>query len=82
MPQSLREKTVDRLKRENQYTGGNRVAARGLDVDRISHVLNFDAPFDLNHTPTELGEPAGQGEGDAIIQTGKEVRMLKATTVA
>ena len=32
-----------------------------------------------NHTPTELGEPAGQGEGDAIIfVTGKEVRMLKA----
>ena len=38
------------------------VAARGLDVDRISHVLNYDAPFDLNHTLTELEEPEEQEE--------------------
>ena len=46
MPQSLREKTVDRLKRGKiNILVATDVAARGLDVDRISHVLNFDAPF-------------------------------------
>ena len=48
MPQSLREKTVDRLKRGKiNILVATDVAARGLDVDRISHVLNYDAPFDL-----------------------------------
>ena len=37
------------------------VAARGLDIDRISHVLNFDALI-WSHTLTELEEPAGQDE--------------------
>ena len=48
MPQSLREKTVDRLKRGKiNILVATDVAARKFDVDRISHVLNYDAPFDL-----------------------------------
>ena len=52
----LEEKTVDRLKRKINILVATDVAARGLDVDRISHVLNYDAPFDLNPTLTELVE--------------------------
>ena len=81
MPQSLREKTVDRLKRGKiNVLVATDVAARGLDVDRISHVLNYDAPFDLESYTHRIGRTGRAGrEGDAIIfVTGKEVRMLKA----
>ena len=81
MPQSLREKTIDRLKRSKiSVLVATDVAARGLDVDRISHVLNFDAPFDLESYTHRIGRTGRAGrEGDAIIfVTGKEMRMLKA----
>ncbi|HAW99425.1 MAG TPA: ATP-dependent RNA helicase, partial [Opitutae bacterium] len=81
MPQSLREKTVDRLKRGKiNVLVATDVAARGLDVDRISHVLNFDAPFDLESYTHRIGRTGRAGrEGDAILfVTGREMRMLKA----
>jgi ATP-dependent RNA helicase DeaD len=81
MPQSLREKTVDRLKRGKiNVLVATDVAARGLDVDRISHVLNYDAPFDLESYTHRIGRTGRAGrEGDAIIfVTGKEMRMLNA----
>ncbi len=81
MPQNLREKTVDRLKRGKiNVLVATDVAARGLDVDRISHVLNFDAPFDLESYTHRIGRTGRAGrEGDAIIfVTNKEMRMLNA----
>ena len=81
MPQSLREKTVDRLKRGKiNILVATDVAARGLDVDRISHVLNYDAPFDLESYTHRIGRTGRAGrEGDAIIfVTNKEMRMLNA----
>ena len=81
MPQNLREKTVDRLKRGKfNVLVATDVAARGLDVDRISHVLNYDAPFDLESYTHRIGRTGRAGrEGDAIIfVTGRETRMLKA----
>ena len=81
MPQTLREKTVDRLKRGKiNVLVATDVAARGLDVDRISHVLNYDAPFDLESYTHRIGRTGRAGrEGDAIIfVTGKEMRMLNA----
>jgi ATP-dependent RNA helicase DeaD len=81
MPQNLREKTVDRLKRGKiNVLVATDVAARGLDVDRISHVLNYDAPFDLESYTHRIGRTGRAGrEGDAIIfVTGRETRMLNA----
>lgn len=81
MPQNLREKTVDRLKRGKiSVLVATDVAARGLDVDRISHVLNYDAPFDLESYTHRIGRTGRAGrEGDAIIFiTNKEMRMLNA----
>jgi len=81
MPQNLREKTVDRLKRGKiSVLVATDVAARGLDVDRISHVLNYDAPFDLESYTHRIGRTGRAGrEGDAIIfVTNKEMRMLNA----
>ena len=81
MPQNLREKTVDRLKRGKiNVLVATDVAARGLDVDRITHVLNYDAPFDLESYTHRIGRTGRAGrEGDAILfVTNKEMRMLKA----
>ena len=45
IPQKLREQAIDRLRRGKiDIIVGTDVAARGLDVDRISHVVNYDLP--------------------------------------
>ena len=66
--------------RQDQRLGRNRRRARGLGVDRISHVLNYDAPFDLESYTHRIGRTGRAGrEGDAIIfVTNKEMRMLNA----
>ena len=67
MPQSLR---IDRLKRGKiNILVATDVAARGLDVDRISHVLNFDAPFDLESYTHRIGRTgrAGRGRCDHLL---------------
>ena len=81
MPQLLREKTVGRLREGKlDVLVATAVAARGLDVDRISHVLNYDAPFDVESYVHRTGRTGRAGRaGDAILfVTGKEVRILKA----
>ena len=53
MPQKLREKTVDRLRKGHvKIVVATDVAARGLDVDVITHVVNYDAPLTSSLTPT------------------------------
>ena len=81
MPQKLREKTVDRLRKGHvKIVVATDVAARGLDVDVITHVVNYDAPFDLESYTHRIGRTGRAGrEGDAILfVTNKEMRMLKA----
>ena len=83
MPQSLREKTVDRLKtRKLDILVATDVAARGLDVERITHVVNFDAPFDVESYVHRIGRTGRAGRsGDAILFVcGKEMRILTAIT--
>jgi ATP-dependent RNA helicase DeaD len=81
MPQKLREKTVDRLRKGHvKIVVATDVAARGLDVDVITHVVNYDAPFDLESYTHRIGRTGRAGrKGDAILfVTNKEMRMLKA----
>ena len=56
------------------------VAARGLDVDRISHVINYDIPFDTEAYIHRIGRTGRAGRaGDAIVfVTSRERRMLSA----
>ena len=77
----MREKTVDRLRKGHvKIVVATDVAARGLDVDVITHVVNYDAPFDLESYTHRIGRTGRAGrEGDAILfVTNKEMRMLKA----
>ena len=83
--QSLRERTVDRLKSKKlDIIVATDVAARGLDVERISHVINYDIPYDTESYVHRIGRTGRAGrEGDAILFVApRERRMLKAIECA
>ena len=81
MNQALRERTIDRLKRGLvDIVVATDVAARGLDVSRISHVLNYDIPYDTEAYIHRIGRTARAGRsGEAIIFVApRETRMLRS----
>ena len=78
--QRQREKTVTRLRKGTlDLLVATDVAARGLDVERISHVFNFDIPFGTEAYVHRIGRTGRAGrKGDAILfVTPRETRMLK-----
>jgi len=81
MSQAHREKTVDRLKDGSlDIVVATDVAARGLDVSRISHVVNYDIPNDTEVYVHRIGRTGRAGrEGKAILFVApRERRMLNA----
>ena len=81
MNQALREKVVDRLKKKSlDILIATDVAARGLDVERMSHVVNYDIPYDTEAYVHRIGRTGRAGrEGTAILfATHRERRMLRA----
>ena len=77
--QANREKIVDRLRKGKlDILVATDVAARGLDVERISHVINYDVPHDTEGYIHRIGRTGRAGrEGKAIIFiTPREKRML------
>ena len=81
MVQAQREQMVDRLKRGSlDILVATDVAARGLDVDRISHVVNYDIPYDTEAYIHRIGRTGRAGRsGEAILFVApRERRMLAA----
>ncbi|KAA0693500.1 hypothetical protein DT594_14010 [Halopseudomonas laoshanensis] len=79
LSQQLREQVVDRLKRGLlDIVVATDVAARGLDVERISHVLNYDVPHDSESYVHRIGRTGRAGRsGTAILfATPRERRLL------
>ncbi len=79
--QAQREKTVEALKKGRlDILVATDVAARGLDVERISHVLNYDIPYDVEAYVHRIGRTGRAGrEGDAILfASNRERRLLRA----
>jgi ATP-dependent RNA helicase DeaD len=77
--QAQRERTVNQLKSGKlDILVATDVAARGLDVDRITHVVNFDLPIDTESYVHRIGRTGRAGRsGDAIsFVTPRERRML------
>jgi len=78
--QPVRERTIQRLKDgQVDILVATDVAARGLDVDRISHVLNYDIPYDSESYVHRIGRTGRAGRsGEAILfVTPRERSMLK-----
>ena len=80
MTQQLRERVVEQLKRGAlDIVVATDVAARGLDVPRITHVINYDIPYDTEAYVHRIGRTGRAGRtGTAILfVTPRETRMLK-----
>jgi len=78
--QSIREKTIAQLKNGKiDVLVATDVAARGLDVQRISHVINFDIPYDAETYVHRIGRTGRAGRlGKAILfVANRERRMLQ-----
>lgn len=81
MPQKQRESMVNRLKKGHlDILVATDVAARGLDVDRISHVLNYDIPTETESYIHRIGRTGRAGrKGEAILFVApRERRMFHA----
>jgi len=81
LAQNQREKTIARLKNGKlDILVATDVAARGLDVPRISHVVNYDIPYDTEAYVHRIGRTGRAGKkGDAILFVApREKRMLAA----
>lgn len=79
--QNQRERTVEQLKNGKlDILVATDVAARGLDVKRISHVINFDIPYDTEAYVHRIGRTGRAGRsGEAILFVApREKRILRA----
>ncbi|PCJ23518.1 MAG: ATP-dependent RNA helicase, partial [SAR86 cluster bacterium] len=81
IPQKQRERTIEHLKKGKlDILVATDVAARGLDVDRVSHVINYDIPYDTEAYIHRIGRTGRAGrQGDAILFVApRERRILSA----
>ncbi len=79
--QPQRERVIQQLKDGKlDILVATDVAARGLDVDRISHVMNYDIPYDTESYVHRIGRTGRAGRsGEAILfVTPREKGMLRA----
>uniref|UniRef100_UPI00260BD9C7 helicase-related protein n=1 Tax=Oleiagrimonas sp. TaxID=2010330 RepID=UPI00260BD9C7 len=79
--QPQRERVIGQLKDgQLDILVATDVAARGLDVDRISHVLNYDIPYDTESYVHRIGRTGRAGRsGEAVLfVTPREKGMLRA----
>lgn len=96
--QRQRERTINALKTNKiDILVATDVAARGLDVNRISHVINFDIPHDAESYIHRIGRTGRAGrQGDAILflaprerpllrliekTTGKKIALMEQPTI-
>ncbi|SJN54284.1 DEAD/DEAH box helicase [Vibrio ruber] len=80
IPQSLRERTVEHIKKGvTDILVATDVVARGLDVPRITHVFNYDIPFDVEsyiHRIGRTGRAGRKGKAILLVRTN-QIRMLR-----
>ena len=78
IPQALRERTIARLRAGDvDIVVATDVAARGLDVERVGHVVNYDAPYDPESYVHRVGRTGRAGrKGEAILFIAPRERNL------
>ena len=80
VPQNQRERTVERLRSGSvDVLVATDVAARGLDVERIGLVINYDMPFDSEAYVHRIGRTGRAGRtGEAVLfMTPRERRFIR-----
>ena len=80
VPQNQRERTVERLRNGSvDILVATDVAARGLDVERIGLVINYDMPFDSEAYVHRIGRTGRAGRtGEAVLfVTPRERRFIR-----
>ena len=78
--QQMRERVIEQLKSGAlDIVIATDVAARGIDVPRVSHVVNYDIPYDTEAYVHRIGRTGRAGRtGNAILFVApREVRMLR-----
>ncbi len=86
LDQSLRERTITRLKRGKvDVLIATDVAARGLDVPRITHVINYDLPQDAEAYTHRIGRTGRAGRSGIAItfagfREGRKVGWMEQAT--
>ncbi len=81
IPQAVRERTITALKDGTlDILIATDVAARGLDVERISHVVNYDIPHDTESYVHRIGRTgrAGRSGSALLFVTPRERHLLKS----
>ena len=81
MSQQLRERTIEHLKSNKiDIVVATDVAARGIDVARVSHVINYDIPYDTEAYVHRIGRTGRAGRaGNAILFVApRERNMLRS----
>ena len=80
MTQALRESVIRRLRNgQVEIVVATDVAARGLDVEQITHVINYDVPYDVEAYVHRIGRTgrAGRSGIATMFVTPRERRMLR-----
>ena len=80
MNQVLRKKTIERIKDGSlNIVVATDVAARGIDVERITHVFNYDMPYDTDTYIHRIGRTgrAGRSGKSWIFLTPREKSLLR-----
>jgi ATP-dependent RNA helicase DeaD len=80
LAQKQREATIEKLKNKTvDILVATDVAARGLDVERITHVVNYDIPYDAEAYVHRIGRTgrAGRSGTALLFVTPRETRMLQ-----
>ncbi|SDU50777.1 DEAD/DEAH box helicase [Gordonia westfalica] len=81
LAQAQRERTINQLKNGSiDILVATDVAARGLDVDRISHVVNYDVPHDTESYVHRIGRTgrAGRSGNALLFVSPRERHLLRA----
>ncbi|MCF6767257.1 DEAD/DEAH box helicase [Thiotrichales bacterium 19S11-10] len=80
MNQALREKTIQRMRDGSlDIIVATDVAARGIDIERISHVINYDIPYDTESYTHRIGRTgrAGRSGKALLFVTPREFHLLR-----
>lgn len=81
LTQTMRDKVMERFRsKELQILVATDVAARGLDIDNITHVINYNLPDDIENYTHRSGRTARAGKkGESLVLVnGKELFKIKA----